>query len=466
MKPLVAAFALAVATAPLAAAPPPPNVLLILVDDLGWTDLTCYGSDFYQTPHIDQLARDGMKFTQAYSACTVCSPTRAAVLTGKYPARLHITDWIPGLPPSNPKLLVPDWTKHLPTEEATLARVLKGAGYATASVGKWHLGGEPYYPEKHGFDRNVAGTAAPAPKSYLAPWQIPTLTEGRDGEYLTDRLGREAVQFIEQQREKPFFLYLAHFGVHTPIQGRPDLVKKHQTRLKAGLRHSNVAYAAMLESVDDTVGLLRAKLAELKLSERTVIVFTSDNGGRVPTTSNHPLRVGKGSCYEGGVRVPLILHWPGVTKPGSVCDVPAMSIDFYPTLLEITGARGAEGHRPDGESLVPLLRQTGGLKREALFWHYPHYQHYQQGGTTPYGATRIGDFKVVEFYDDLRVELYNLREDLGEQQNLAAKLPAKADELRKRLHAWRKEVGAQIPTRNPKYDPSRLEHEPAKKDKL
>lgn len=463
MKSLLAMVALAIAVMPLAAAPPT-NVVFILVDDLGWTDLGCYGSDFYLTPHIDRLARDGMKFTQAYSACTVCSPTRAAILTGKYPARLHITDWIPGLPPSNPKLLVPDWTKYLPTEEATLARVLKGAGYATASIGKWHLGGEPYYPEKHGFDRNVAGTAAPSPKSYFAPWQIPTLTpEGRDGEYLTDRLGQEAVQFIEQRRDKPFFLYLAHFGVHTPIQGKADLVKKHQARLKPDLRHRNAAYAAMLESVDDTVGLIRAKLAELKLAERTVIVFTSDNGGRVPTTANHPLRVGKGSCYEGGVRVPLIVHWPGVTKSGSVCDVPSMSIDFYPTLLEITGARDAEGHRPDGESLVPLLRQAGALRREALFWHYPHYQHYQQGGTTPYGAVRVGDFKLVEFYDDSRIELYNLREDIGEKNDLAAKMLGKADELRKRLHAWRKEVGAQMPTRNPRYDPSRPEHEPAKK---
>jgi arylsulfatase A-like enzyme len=320
---------------------------LVLADDLGWRDLACYGSDLYETPHLDRLARDGMKFTQAYSACTVCSPTRAAILTGKYPARLHVTDWIPGLPPENPRLLVPDWTKYLPREEVTVVRVLRSAGYATASIGKWHLGGAEYYPEKQGFDLNIAGTDTAAPKSYFAPYKIATLPEGPEGEYLTDRLGDEAVRFIEQNKAKPFFLYLPHFAVHTPIQGKPALVQKYRGKKRAGLRQTNAVYAAMIESMDDTVGRIRRKLDELKLADRTIVIFTSDNGGRVPTTSNAPLRVGKGSCYEGGTRVPLIVHWAGVTKPGSVCETPVISMDLYPTILEMAGQKEGAGKGVD-----------------------------------------------------------------------------------------------------------------------
>jgi arylsulfatase A len=438
-----------------------PNVILILADDLGWTDLSCYGSDFYETPNLDQLARDGMKFTQAYSACTVCSPTRAAILTGKYPGRLHITDWIPGLPPENPKLLVPDWTKYLPHRETTIARALQSAGYVTASIGKWHLGGEEFYPEKHGFDTNIAGNSAAAPPSYFAPYKIATLPEGPNGEYLTDRLGEEAARFIERQKEKRFFLYVPLFAVHTPIQGKEALIQKYRAKRRPGQKQTNAMYAAMIESMDDAVGRIRRKLAELGLAERTVVVFASDNGGRVPTTSNHPLRVGKGSCYEGGTRVPLIVHWPAVTKAGSVCETPVISMDLYPTILEMTGLKETDRKSLDGASLASLLRQDGELKRHALFWHYPHYQHYQLGGTTPYGAIRQGDFKLIEFFDDMRVELYNLREDIGEQRNLAAHMTGKADELRAQLHSWRKEVGAQMPSRNPDYDPSKPEHIPA-----
>src|SRR5687767_2058739 len=239
------------------------NVVLILADDLGWTDLACYGSNFHETPHLDRLARDGMRFTQNYSACTVCSPTRAALMTGKYPARLRVTDWIPGAMPDNPKLLVPDWTKFLPAGETTLAKLFQSAGYATASVGKWHLGGEASYPDKHGFDLNVAGTDKAQPPSYFAPWKIPTLTEGKDGDYLTDRLTDEAVAFVGRAKDRPFFLYLAHFAVHTPIQGRADLVAKYKAKIKAGLTHANAAYAAMVESLDASVGRLRKKLDEL-----------------------------------------------------------------------------------------------------------------------------------------------------------------------------------------------------------
>lgn len=460
---LLAAVAgwLATVTATALAAPPKWNFVVILADDLGWKDLACYGSDLYETPNLDKLASAGMKFTQAYSACTVCSPTRAALMTGKYPARVRITDWIPGLPPDNPKLIVPDFTKYLPLEEVSLARALKPAGYATASVGKWHLGGKEYYPEKHGFDLNIAGTDKPGPPSYFAPYGIPTLTEGPDGEYVTDRLGDEAVRWIEANHDRPFFLYLPHFAVHTPIQAKQEHIQKYQAKVRPGMLHTNVVYAGMVESLDDAVGRVLDKLHELKLSGRTVIIFTSDNGGRITqgTTSNLPLRAGKGGCYEGGTRVPFIVHWPGITKPGSVSDTPIITMDIYPTVLEMAGLKKEARKGVDGVSLIPLLRGTGKLKRDELFWHYPHYQHYQLGGTRPYGAIRKGDFKLLEFYDGMRVELYNLKDDLSEKNDLAGQLPGKVEQLRKRLHAWRKEVAAQMPTLNPNYDPSKPEHD-------
>ncbi len=437
------------------------NIVLIVADDLGWTDLRCFGSEYYDTPNIDQLAKEGMKFTQAYSACTVCSPTRAALLTGKYPARLHITDWIPGLPPENPKLRVPDWTKYLPLAERTLADVFKAEGYKTASIGKWHLGGEPYYPEKHGFDLNIAGTSAPSPTSYFAPYKMATLPDGPKGEYLTDRLGDEAVKYIDEHSKEPFFLYLPQFAVHTPVQGKEALIQKYRAKRRPGQKQVNAIYAAMVESMDETVGRVRKALEQHKLTDRTIIIFASDNGGRVPTTSNHPLRVGKGSCYEGGTRVPLIAYWPGVTRPGSVSETPVITMDLFPTLLEIAGLKQTVNTALDGQSLVPVIRGTGVPRRDALFWHYPHYQHYQLGGTTPYAAVRMGEFKLIEFFDDTRVELYNLRDDVGEARNLASELPEKVTELRTRLHAWQKEVGAQMPSKNPSYDPSKPEHDSA-----
>jgi arylsulfatase A-like enzyme len=444
-----------------------PNVVVILADDFGWTDLGCFGSEFYESPHLDRLAADGMRFTQNYSACTVCSPTRAALMTGKYPARLHITDWIPGLMPDNPKLLVPGWSKQLPLEETTLAEVFKAAGYATASIGKWHLGGEGYEPERQGFDLNLAGANSGSTPSFFSPWRLPKLPEGKEGDYLTDRLGDEAVKFIERSKDGPFFLYLPHFAVHTPIQGKAELVEKYQQKLKPGLDQNNATYAAMIESMDATVGRIRAKLAERALDRRTIIVFTSDNGGRIPTTSNKPLRYGKASAYEGGVRVPLIVHWPGVTKAGSASDVPTITMDLYPTIVEMCGLSSAAkagksgaALQLDGVSLTPVLRGTGSINRDMLFWHYPHHQHYQLGGTMPYGAIRSGDYKLIEFFNDMHVELYNIREEIGEQHDLAAAQPERAKELRERLHAWRKEVGAQMPTPNPDYDPNRPEYTP------
>ena len=434
-----------------------PNVVLIVVDDLGWADLGCYGSTFHETPNIDRLAREGVRFTQAYSACTVCSPTRASILTGKYPARLHITDWIPGHKRPEAKLRVPDWTQHLPTNEWNLAKALKSAGYATVSIGKWHLGGSGFYPEKQGFDANIGGTDRGQPPSYVSPFKIPTLPDGPAGEFLTDREAAEACRFIEANRERPFFIYLPHYAVHQPIAGKPDVVAKYRAKAHAGSPQRNATYAALLESVDDALGRIRAKLDELKLSDRTIIVFTSDNGGLIlggknAPTSNTPLRSGKGSPYEGGVRVPLIVHWPGHGKAGIACEVPEMSIDLYPTILEMTGARNPADHKPDGRSLVPLLSSAPLLGREALHWHYPHYH---PGGATPYGAIRRGDFKLIEFFENGRLELFDLKSDPGEQHDLAAAHPEVAQRLQNQLAAWRKEVGAQMPVPNSNHQPSK-----------
>lgn len=446
------------------------NVVLVLADDLGWTDLGCYGSDLHQTPRLDQLAQQGMRFTQNYSACTVCSPTRAALMTGKYPARLHITDWIPGAMPDNPKLLVPDWTKHLPLNEFTLAEHFKSMGYATATIGKWHLGEEAFYPEKQGFDLNIAGTDKPQPPSFIAPWRIPTLSEGEPGEYLTDRLGKEAAEFIEQKKDVPFFLYLPHFAVHTPIQGPKDLVSKYQAISRRDLRHRNPQYAAMVESLDRAVGMVLDKLEQLKLSERTIVIFTSDNGGRITanTTDNSPLRYGKASAYEGGVRVPLIIKWPGTSRAGSSSNVPTISMDIFKTLVENCNSPSlgrSEGSGLDGVDLAPLLRGDGVPERRQLYWHYPHHQHYQLGGTMPYSAVRDGDYKLIEFFNDGKLELYNLNEDIGEKVDLAATMPGRVELLHRMLVDWRKTVGAQMPIPNPNYDSNRPEYNPPAKNK-
>ena len=448
-----------------------PNVILFLIDDLGWTDLGCFGSDFYETPNIDRLARRGMRFTDAYAACTVCSPTRAAVMTGKYPARLHLTDWISGHRRKNPKLLIPDWTKQLELEEITLAEALKPAGYATAHVGKWHLGNDPFYPQHQGFDVNVGGDRWGAPSNYFWPYRrlrqgkpvgrrVP-LSGGTSGEYLTDRLTDEAIRFIESNREKPFFLYFAHYAVHTPLQAKKELIAHYRAKLDAvktpGAQQCAV-YAAMIHSVDQSVGRVLETLRRQKLDKRTVILFTSDNGGLVlpfcnrrPVTSNGPLRAGKGSAYEGGVRVPLIVDWPGVTKPGSVCHAPVISVDYYPTVLDIVGRTVAPDHQTDGESLVPLLKQTGTLQRDAIYWHYPHYH---PGGATPYSAIRQGDFRLVEFHEDNRVELYDLNKDIGEKNDLSKSMPDETWKLYKRLDGWRASVDAQNPRPNPDYHPT------------
>lgn len=451
---------LMIGTAARAAEPPKPvakpNIVFILIDDMGWTDVGCMGSTFFETPNVDRLASQGMKFTSAYSACTVCSPTRASILTGQYPARLHITDWIAGHARPFAKLKVPDWTMHLPTETPNVAKLLKPAGYATASIGKWHLGKEEFWPTKQGFDLNVAGTQQGSPPSYFSPYKIATLPDGPPGEYLSDRLTDEALKFIEASKDRPFFLYLPHYGVHQKLMAKPEVIAKYEKKADPAAPQHNALYAGVVEGIDDSVGRIMKKLDELKLADNTVVIFTSDNGGLLGNGKNGPtvnlgLRAGKGSAYEGGVRVPLIVKWPGVTKPGSTCDAPVVSVDFLPTFLAMTGAADAPSRPADGESLVPLLNGTGPLKRDAIYWHYPHYH---PGGATPYGAVREGDFKLIEFFEDDHVELYNLKDDQAEKMDLAKKMPEKATALRQKLHDWRKGVVAQMPTPNPDYNPA------------
>lgn len=442
-----------------AAAPPPkPNIVFILIDDLGWTDGACFGSPFYRTPNLDRLASQSIKFISAYASCAVCSPTRAAIMTGKAPARLHLTDWIPGEgTPKQSRFRVPDWQQRLPLEEVTLGEAFKKLGYATASIGKWHLGGPQFYPQHQGFDLNVAGSAIGHPASYFWPYgqagashRVPGLAEqgGWDGEYLTDRLTDEALKFIDANRAQPFFLYLAHYAVHAPLMGKPDLIDQFADR-PGGKGQSNRVYAAMMQSVDDSVGRILKRLDALKLTERTVVVFTSDNGGAMhfgqpPATSNAPLRLGKGYAYEGGLRVPLLVKVPWLTRAGSVCDTPVISHDWFPTLLELAGAdKFASRTALDGVSFVPLLAGRNQRPHAELFWHYPHY--WNGTKVSPYSVAHVGDWKLIRFYETGREELYNLRDDLSETTDLAAQMPEKRRELSARLDAWLKEAGAQMP---------------------
>jgi len=425
-----------------------PNVIFILIDDMGQRDIGCYGSKYYESPNIDKLAAEGMRFTDGYAACPVCSPTRASIMTGKYPARLHLTDWIAGHVNPKAKLKIPDWTKYLPLEETTIAEELKKAGYVTASIGKWHLGGTGYLPEQQGFDDNVAGDNHGHPPSYFTPFKL-SLQDGPSGEYLTDRLGNEALKFIEKNKDNPFFMYFPNYAVHTPLQAKKDITDKYLVKGLPAKGQNGATYAAMIQSVDENVGRIMKKLNELGIADNTIIFFMSDNGGLESVTSNAPLRAGKGTLYEGGIREPWIVKWPGTIKPGSTCNVPVISTDFFSTILEMVGAAPAGAKTLDGLSIVPLLKGTGSIQRDALYWHYPHYHI-----TTPGGAIRCGDFKLIEYYEDGKLELYDLSKDLSETTDLAAKMPEKAAELRKKLDDWRKSVGAQMPTANPDYDPA------------
>lgn len=432
-----------------------PNIIFILVDDMGWSDPVCYGNESYETPNFDRLARDGMRFTDAYAACPVCSPTRASILSGKYPATLNLTDWLPGMHPKNRILIGPEFIRQLPLSEFTVAEALRRAGYKTGSVGKWHLGGEGFLPEDQGFDVNIAGTAAGSPAGgYYLPNKM-NLPGAKPGEYLTDRLSLEGCEFIRANKDGPFFLYLSHHSVHTPIQGRRDLVEKYRAKfadipVKKGGVKKNAAYAAMMQSADESVGRVLDTLDELGIAQRTIVFFMSDNGGLSGVTSNAPLREGKGHVYEGGIREPMIVRWPGVVRPGATCSVPVSSVDFYPTILAMAGIAPDPKQSLDGESIVPLLNQSGPIQRDAIFWHYPHYSP-QRG--VPAGAVRKGDYKLMELYEDGHLELYNLAQDIGEKNNLAEKMPEKTAELHKLLVEWREAVGARMPVKNPNYGP-------------
>ncbi|MHC5023158.1 MAG: sulfatase [Planctomycetota bacterium] len=447
-------------------APTRPNIVLFLVDDLGWADLGCFGSDFYRTPRIDRLARDGMLFTDAYASAPVCSPTRAALQSGLYPARLRITDWIPGVRYPHARLRVPDFTQELPLEITTIAEALRPAGYATLHVGKWHLGDEPFYPRAQGFDVNIGGHSKGAPATYFHPyqskpdaavdWSVRNLPPGgQDGDYLTDRLTDEAIRLIEQHRDRPFFLHLSFYTVHTPIEGKPDLVEQYRARKKPELKQQNAAYAAMVHNLDENVGRVLETLDALDLAGNTIVIFTSDNGGVTGITNNHPLRAGKGFLYEGGIRVPMIVRWPGVVTPNRQSDTVVTSIDLLPTIVEMAGVAAAtdEDRSIDGLSLVPQLRDPAARwDREAVFWHYPHYHTPKR---PPTGAVRAGDWKLIEFYEDGRVELYDLRSDPGEKHDLAGEHRERAAALQRRLHEWLVETGAQMPTINADFDPAR-----------
>lgn len=497
------------------------NVIFFLVDDLGYTDLGYSGSSFYETPHIDSFSKVGVRFNQAYAACHVCSPTRASIMSGQYPARLGLTDWLPGRKDFEfQKLQTVRSVQHLPYNAKPLPEVLKENGYSTAIFGKWHLGEDSNSTQKQGFDVHVPDYNKGWPNgTYFSPYNMKGLEGGPNGEYLTDRLTTEALKWVEHNKDQPFFLYLAHYAVHDPIQGRGDLVAKYEKKrnqlakparppfilegnpddgsmvtgdaqdkehqgyrifsdrtVKIKQNQDNVQFAAMVESMDESFGRVMAKLKELGLDENTVVIFFSDNGGmsaanfgnparKIPgsgsdldkaySTSNLPLRGGKGWMYEGGIREPLLIYWPKHGKHGITTDVPVISTDFYSTILDMVGIdpspRGNNGI--DGKSMVPILKgEKAGieqLKQKPLFWHFPHYSNH--GGQSPGGAVRLGDYKLIEYYENNVVQLYNIKNDPSEQHDLVQAEPAKVKELQTLLHNWRREVGAAMPLPNPKY---------------
>lgn len=534
---MVLSFGALSMAAPIAEAetsPSKPNVVLFFVDDLGWSDVASYGSSFYETPNIDALAKDGVRFTDAYATSHVCSPSRASLITGKYPARLGLTDWLSGRP-DRPfqKLQNAKKLQALPQDEYTLAEALKAQGYSTAMFGKWHLGEAADGPLSQGFDEYVPKDWYKGwPKAgYFAPFQMDGL-DSEEGAYLTDRLTDEALAYIESNKDNPFFLYLSHFAVHDPVQGRTDLVDQYEEKLskmpedpnpvfilegnpddvnplsreelnvlinepgyegqvnlprrtvKISQRQDNVEFAGMVESMDESLGRVRAKLTELGIADNTIIIFFSDNGGmagknarrpdklnkqkkknlkdsrwssraKVPlggfSTSNLPLRGAKGWLYEGGIRVPLIVHSPNQTNRGAVSAEPVIGTDIYPTILELAGLPMLPEQHVDGVSIAPLLTTQGTLDRDAIFWHFPHYSNH--GNQSPGGAVRSGDYKLLEYFENGTVQLFNLREDIGEQNDLSRVEPEHAAKLREKLDAWRSTVSANMMLPNPEYAP-------------
>jgi arylsulfatase A-like enzyme len=457
-----------------------PNFLFILVDDLGLRDLSVEGSTFYETPNVDLLARSGMRFDAGYAACSVCSPSRAAIMTGKSPARLSITDWIGAASGSNwkknDKVLPAEYVHHLPDEETTIAEAMRDAGYKTFFAGKWHLGTKGYWPEDNGFEINKGGWDHGSPRGgYFAPWINPSLPNGPDGQNLTLRLANETAKFIEENKDNPFFAYLSFYAVHGPIQTTKDLWGKYRKKAMTqdaalGIKsrfimdrtqpvrqvQDNPIYGGLIETMDDAVGIVLSKLKELGLDDNTVVIFTSDNGGVSSgdsySTSLLPYRGGKGRQWEGGTHVPLYICAPGVAKPGSVSDAPVIHMDLYPTILQLAGLPLMPKQHADGNSLLPLLKGDTTLLKHDLFWHYPHYGN--QGGE-PSSYILSSGWKLIHYYEDGRDELYRLADDIGEQTNLASQQPERAKALRKKLNTWLAEVNARIPQPDPRFDPAK-----------
>ncbi len=455
-----------------------PNFILILIDDMGWTDLGFMGSEYYETPNIDKLAKQGMKFTNAYANAANCAPTRACLLTGQYTPR-HGVYTVASSERGNSKdrRLIPiENTTTLASDHITIAEVMQSAGYKSASIGKWHLGNPPTHgPVEQGFDVNVGGSKKGSPPGgYFAPYKNLYLSNGSDGEYLTDRLTDEALDFIDTNSTNPFFLYLTHYAVHTPVQAKSDIIDKYKTKIGSN-GQDNPTYAAMVESVDQSVGRIMDKLDELQLAENTVVMFFSDNGGHASYTDMVPLRGSKGMFYEGGIREPMIARWLGEINPDTRCEVPVISTDFFPTILDIAGIEKPEDKVLDGESLLPLLKETGSLKRETIYWHFPAYLQKYTGGmdeardqlfrTRPVSVVRKGDWKLLLFHEEWvldgareqidtnnSVELYNLTQDISEANNVAIINKVKRDELLDDLLTWIESTGAPIPSEpNPDF---------------
>lgn len=448
---LCAAAALGLLAQPGAETADRPNIIFLLLDDMGYADIGAYGNSYHRTPNIDSLAREGMRFTNAYAAAPNCSPTRASILTGRWPARLGLTQYLPGNVLPYAKLLQAELPLGLPLDETVIAKPLSAAGYATACIGKWHLGGGDYLPERHGFGESFASGHWGSHRSIFAPHIRVQVPGAQSGDYLTDSLTAAAERFIEANRSGPFFLYMSYYSVHSPIQAKPSLIDSYAGRDDPTNRN-NAVYAAMVEGVDHSVGRLLSLLERHDLASNTVIFFFSDNGGVPSRAFNGGLRSGKGYVWEGGIREPLIVRWPQVVQAGTVEDTPVTSIDFYPTLLEVAAAADSAGHTSDGTSLVPLLKRTGGLERDTLYWHYPHYSN---AGSAPAGAIRRGGWKLVEFFEDSHVELYNLADDPAESNDLSSVEQERTISMKQALAAWRESIGATMPPANPNYDESK-----------
>ena len=461
MKSLKFILVLFVTIANLCTAQKEPNIVYINIDDLGWTDLACYGSEYYETPNIDRLVSMGLKFTDAYASASNCAPSRAGLFSGQYSPRhgIYTVNSSERGNSKDRKLIPTPNSVTLADSIITIAEALKRAGYLTASMGKWHLGDDP---RTQGFDINIGGNHSGHPKSYFSPYQNKNLKDGPIGEYLTDRLTDEAIDFLRNYKNKTFFLYMTYYTVHTPIQGKEELIKKYENK-EVTPYHNNATYAAMIEAMDMNVGRLIDTLEELKLNDNTLIIFTSDNGGLFTVSEQYPLKYGKGAYYEGGTRITLIVRWDGKIKANSVSNIPVINLDFYPTILEITKASGKKSQVQDGESLTPILFDSGTISERALFWHFPIYLQAQNGyneytGRDPYFRTRpgstmrYGKWKLHQYFEDGAVELYNLDTDLSEQNNLAQINLEKTSELINMLELWRTGINAPIPEQlNPEY---------------